>query len=723
MKEKNKHRKWLWFFILVIFLAVAFVAVILHGKNKDNDADASEPLTTEDTEQTAEEKQTCYFKTEGKYFAIYDGSDYKQTYLNGVNLGSGKPGYFPGELAITKEEYLRWFEEISAMNCNTIRVYTIMMPCFYEALYEYNETAENKLYLFQGVWYNEDQIAETEDAYDIYEEAQKDACNLVDIIHGDAELKQSAGKAYGKYRYDVSKYVIGWILGIESDAVFVGNTNEVHADENSYAGEYLSTTEDANPFEAFICKLGDETISYEMKKYQMQRPVSFSNWPTADMLTHPNEPGADHEDAVTLNMEHIKATDNLEAGVFASYHIYPYYPEFIIYDTKYASYTMEDGTPNNYRAYLEDLIAQHTMPVLVAEYGVPASRGCTHANYLTGFNQGNLSEKQQGQMLCSMAKDIYETGYCGGIAFTWQDEWFKRTWNTMDYTDSNRRAYWSDMQTSEQNFGLLSFDPGKEETVAQVDGDIFEWTDEDIVTGDDTLSVSMKYDARYLYFMVKGKNLNPDTDQVVIPLDITPQSGSYQYGNYTFSRPVDFVIELNGKENSSVKVQSYYDRYIFSYRELDANLDTTGFNDPQTDKFNPIYLCLNKELVFPETKETLEFQKYDTGKLTYGNGNPASKTYDSLADFCYGENCIELRIPWGMLNFRDPSTKEIENNLHESDELSGLSIDEIYVGVSIGQYNEDMQPYTWDNWNHVVYHERLKQSYYMLKDCYGDLKL
>ena len=60
-------------------------------------------------------------------------------------------------------------------------------------------------------------------------------------------------------------------------------------------------------------------------------------------------------------------------------------------------------------------MAEHHMPVLVAEFGIPVSRGMTHANIYTGFDQGNKSETQQGEMLVSMMEDIYDTGYAGGI--------------------------------------------------------------------------------------------------------------------------------------------------------------------------------------------------------------------------------------------------------------------------------------------------------------------
>ena len=83
--------------------------------------------------------------------------------IKGVNMGIAKPGYFPGESAITKEEYLRWFKLIAEMNANTIRVYTLHPPAFYEALAEYNKKHADKLYVFHGVWMNEDLLIASQD--------------------------------------------------------------------------------------------------------------------------------------------------------------------------------------------------------------------------------------------------------------------------------------------------------------------------------------------------------------------------------------------------------------------------------------------------------------------------------------------------------------------------------------------------------------------------------
>lgn len=708
--------------LTVIILTLALCLTACSGiLTPDTDSQTNAEMTEEDSQTAGRKPDTEYFfKVDGKYFQSLQGTEYEPLYIKGVNLGSGKPGSFPGELAITREEYMRWFQQISEMNCNSIRVYTVMMPEFYEAFYTYNQNAENKLYLFHGVWYDEAQIAETADAYDIYDEALQEALSLVDIFHGNASIAPQPGKAYGEYHYDISEYVIGWIIGIESDVAFVGNTNETHKDEPSYQGKYITTTEEASPYESFMCMLGDKVLSYEMEQYGLQRPVSWSNWPTADMLVHENEPDAEKEDAITINTEHIQATDEFKAGVFASYHIYPYYPEFMIYEGR--DYVDEHGNVNPYRAYLERLIAEHTVPVLVAEYGIPTSRGNTHMNSITGFDQGNVTEQEQGDMIVSMSRDIYESGYCGSLIFSWQDEWFKRTWNTMDYTDSDRRAYWSDVQTSEQNYGLLTFNPGIDETIVVLDGNAQEWSENNIIAESSQYTLSVQKDARYLYLLVNGAQLQPETDRIIIPMDITPKSGASSYETCQFTRGTDFVIDLQGRDNSVVKVQGYYDRYPVSYTaDMDKVFDRSGHGGAADSDFHPIYLCLNRQLYFPVTNEWIDYQRDETGRLLYGNGDPDSSDYNSLADFCYGEHCIEIRIPWGLINFRDPSTKEVEDDFHVTNGFSGLNVKAIYLGV--GGYGDtiNMNRYTWKNWEQVMYYERLKQSYYIVRDYFGKL--
>ena len=203
-------------------------------------------------------------KVEGRDFYIHADGGWQKKFLKGVNMGVGKPGVFPGEHAISKEEYLRWFQNISDMNADVIRVYTILKPEFYDALHEFNQKAKKPLYLLHGVYLNEELINELEDVYSndaqIKKEFIADAQTLVDVLHGRAKLPEKFGWPSGEYKSDVSEYVIGWILGIEWDPLFVIRTNQRNSSKRNYSGKFLHT-EQASPFEAFLCEVGDKVAA------------------------------------------------------------------------------------------------------------------------------------------------------------------------------------------------------------------------------------------------------------------------------------------------------------------------------------------------------------------------------------------------------------------------------------------------------------------------------
>ena len=110
--------------------------------------------------------------------------------------------------------------------------------------------------------------------------------------------------------------------------------------------------------------------------------------------------------------------------------------------------------------------------------------------------------------MVSSYRDIMEAGCAGSVIFTWQDEWFKRTWNTMANVDLLKTAYWSDYQTNEQYFGLLSFDPGEKESVCYTDGEVDEWSESDLLQDRGDIKLYGKYDEKYLYFRIHVDQLD-----------------------------------------------------------------------------------------------------------------------------------------------------------------------------------------------------------------------
>ncbi|MED1865233.1 hypothetical protein P4V41_17335 [Fictibacillus nanhaiensis] len=685
-------------------------------------------------------------KASGDYLQILENGKWKKFLIKGVNMGIAKPGSFPGETAISKSEYFRWFKRIGEMNANAIRVYTIHPPGFYEAFYEYNKIAKKPLYLFHGVWVNEDQLKEKQDVYapEVTESFKKEIKHVVDIVHGQAKIPKLPGHAGGEYKNDISPYVLGFILGVEWDPEVVVSTNEKHQVKNSLDGEYF-TSSNASPFESWLTSMLNYTTDYETKTYKWQHAVSHVNWVTTDTLKHPAEP-FEKEDKVSVDPNSIKPQNAFQSGYFASYHVYPYYPDFLNYEKKYLEYVDHRGKKNNYAGYLHDLRKVHDMPVVVAEFGVPSSRGITHENAF-GWNQGHHSEEDQGKFNTRLFEDIVEEHMAGGMVFTWQDEWFKRTWNTMDFDNPDRRPFWSNAQTNEQQFGLLAFDS---DSPIKVDGEIYDWEgiapyQKSSTKNSDIKALYVTSDNRYVYMRL-DYNSKVDSERLntTILIDTIRNQGqlSTPNGELSTDTGVEFAISLIDPSKSRILVDSYYDSNYYMYgHELKMIEQKRYANQKNNGIYHPIEMALNKELTIPSTKEFIPFQSFETGKLHFGNGNPADKNYDSLTDVSVNEKerVIEIRIPWLLLNVKDPSLHEVmgdmwKDTLSASEKTDGFAIGAYTykgngaVGDSLPHLENDVislqnvRKYKWNEWDEPKYQERLKQSYYEMQKTFENVK-
>ncbi|WP_322741896.1 hypothetical protein [Fictibacillus phosphorivorans] len=204
----------------------------------------------------------------------------------------------------------------------------------------------------------------------------------------------------------------------------------------------------------------------------------------------------------------------------------------------------------------------------------------------------------------------------------------------------------------------------------------------------------------------------------------------------------EFAINLTNAKNSRILVDSYYDSNYYMYGHELKMIEQKSYADQKNNGiYHPIEMALNKELTIPSTKEVIPFQSFETGKLRFGNGNPEGKDYDSLTDVSVNEKegIIEIRIPWLLLNVKDPSLHEVmgdmwEGTLSASEKTDGFAIAAYTykangaVSDSLPQSKEGMislqnvRKYMWNEWDEPVYQERLKQSYYELQKTFGNVK-
>lgn len=679
----------------------------------------------------------CISQVRGDTLYLKGREGFQKFEIRGVNLGFSKPGYYATEDAVSREEYLSWIRQIKEMGANVIGVETMGPKAFYDALYEFNEGNKDPVYLIQGIAIDEYLVNSIYGALDeeFYKPFARNCKKTVDAVHGRLKTHSDYGLFPTHYNRDVSPWVYGYILGGEWETTLVAYTDRSFEQQPQFEGKYLCTRGAGN-FEIFLAEMGDELISYEMEKYGAQKTISFGNWTMTDPLSYGEELEVYFKKAAKVDTEHIKSTEQFVAGQFASYHVYPAYPDFYSY--------MDVHEMNTYRQYLKALNAHHSMPVVISGFGASSARTLSAEEKGLGRNMGRLNETQQGEAVISMYDDIRKAGCAGGIIYEWQDEWYKTTWNCVAGVNSEDSPYWVNRQSCDAFYGLLAFEPGEKESICCVDGKISEWGESDLVLSRDGIRLYMKYDEACLYFMVEQKGYDFCRDHLYIPIDITPKSGSKTAQNLGISmnRAADFCIEINGRNNSRVWVQDRYNMLSALFNEEISAQDFFSKEFPKKDSpvFSQIHMLLQEELYY-ETEDLesegspddrrITFREYDsynpyhykvkacyeTGKLHYGNGDPGAEDYDSLTDFCSGEDCVEIRIPWQLLNVADPVKMFIHDDYYENYGVEYLSIDRIAAGAGDGSCEIKME---WAALKPLgkspAYHERRKKSYEMIRE-------
>ena len=182
---------------------------------------------------------------------------------------------------------------------------------------------------------------------------------------------------------------------------------------------------------------------------------------------------------------------------------------------------------------------------------------------------------------------------------------------------------------------------------------------------------------------------------------------------------------IRGPDQSRVVVQKRYEALASTYAaEYYADDYYINVPDPDTPYFERIKLPLVLEEVLPDrSAEEGSGLAYETGKLRHGNANPKSEDFDSLADFIFAGDYVELRLPWQLLNFSNPSEMQIHDDYYQHYGIENLSIREIYAGAGDGPGQRiPMEAFPLEGWGkRPASHERLKRSYYILRDYWAAL--
>lgn len=618
-------------------------------------------------------------------------------FLPGVNLGSTTPGHQPGELAITADDYRRWFAAMGDLGVRVVRVYTIHPPAFYDELAAYNTAHEDApLYLVQGVYLPDESY--TEETKTLYDEGvtttmQDEVRAAVGAVHGDLERAEQRGRAEGTWSTDVSAWTAAWLVGVEWDPRSVLRTDQVEAGRPGHAGRFFASTPQATATERWIAARLDET-AVALAEHGTSVPVALVSWPTVDPLEHPEEP-LEEEDLVGVDANHVLPTAAWPGGSFASYHAYPYYPDFQRHEPALQAYLRADGQADPYEAYLLALQAHHAqagLPLMVTETGVPSSLGSAHAGTL-GRDQGGHSEAEAMQVDADLLRGLRRIGLAGGLLFSWADEWFKFTWNTIEHqVPADRRQLWHDALTNEQHFGLYAQDAtGPEQRPQELLAE----------PRDGVRSVTATYDESYLHLVVELDDV--PTGPVVLGLDARPDvTGPPAPGGADGDADWSWTLDPE-----TATGQAWVREEVDPVR-LDSS-DVAALRPPAQDGWVPFRLMTNRPLTVPSTGERLPAEFHDTGVLRAGPTAPDQDGYDSRNLWRVEGSTLTVRVPWAMAGLSDPSSRQAL--VVDATGASSVDVDDLGLSVRVGTDRAVvLDRFAWEPWNRVYATERAKDG-------------
>jgi Flp pilus assembly protein TadD len=704
-------------------------------------------------------------RTRGTRFEVNTAQGWRPFYIQGVNMGVALPGRYPSQFPTDSLVYAGWLDTLASMHANTLRVYTILPPSFYRALRGWNLThPERALRLVHGVW---TELPPRHDFNNAEWKAdfQKEMRRVVDVVHGAARIPARPGHATGLYDADVSPWVLGYIIGREWEPFAVKAFDARNPAATTYEGRFLRVGRGA-AMDVWLAQQCDAMLIYEADTYNALRPIAYTNWPTLDPLTHPTEASTGEEarwrrgsgrkseakkleyenDAIGLDANLTEPTPANRAGWFASYHAYPYYPDFMMLDPGYQAARSSGGT-SSYSGYLRDLIKHHrTIPVVISEYGVPSSRGIAHL-HPQGWSHGGHDERSMAAIDARLTREIREAGAAGAILFAWIDEWFKKNWVVIDYEiplDNTR--LWHNVMDAEQNYGILGMYAGEAGASPRLGGDPERWRRLTSIQGSTSTTKGPRRlragaDESFYYLAVELPPGRFPWDSLAIQLAIDtyrPKVGQHRLPGSGVRSEVgfEFLIDLLRPDRAAIKVTPDYNRH-------DSRIDPASGDDfgrfsrrpvvtrtRRDTRFDLLFVITNRAR-FGRDGTFYPARGYDRGRLVYGTENAST-----LSDWYLDERAglLQLRIPWDLLNVTDPSTRTLLYDRSMAGDFGTATATDFRVGVVIyrkgtvpaviGTLPELRQgvwqtgafaPWRWNGWSEPRYHSRLKPVYDSLR--------
>lgn len=332
-----------------------------------------------------------------------------------------------------------------------------------------------------------------------------------------------------------------------------------------------------------------------------------------------------------------------------------------------------------------------------------------------------------------------ETVFGGALIYEWMDSWHPYDEYISPIEFATRRSKWFNTFSLAGQYGLLAMDSLTSSGNTMImDGDTTDWmqpsdfaddqagpdTDSDDASdanlddaqNDASFTIQATHDAAYVY--VKLENTQEDESWHIAdtPLwfsfdivDGGASSWEVQPKLDMSDAPAEFILEIQEGE-AKLWVNKAYDPYSWQYAEQ-LGIDPDELQNDTNGIFVPWRL------------QDTNHQPVEIGHLqpilSTDSVLDTSSESSTYADWAMKEGILELRIPWMLLGFMDPSQQFVWDYPTQINQFIPTKVDGIRITVHQQTWPKLTLLYRWDNWSSPVYKEREKLAYKQLQASFA----
>jgi hypothetical protein len=239
------------------------------------------------------------------------------------------------------------------------------------------------------------------------------------------------------------------------------------------------------------------------------------------------------------------------------------------------------------------------------------------------------------------------------------------------------------------------------------------------------VQLSAIHDEAFFHILVRKTGGAWDFSRDQLYLGVSTLAGgsrmSDQAPGLVFNQPMQFLLRIAAADDARWLVLSSYDQHTYRWGIQESIVPVRPeYARSDAGMFLPWKLLVNRAIEVPSTGQTFPFDEIEIGKLTRGTNDPALADPADLADWQYQGDTLEIRIPWMLIGFMDPTSHQVWNWPYLAHGMVPVTTDGIRIEprlVTDGQEVSNDGPtafYQWDQWELPKYRERLKRSYYMV---------